>query len=185
MGAVGAVRKMFICTIVAYGGKRMTYPYIHLIENIVYCMEYPFSGVHYAITAGKKHRIVSPTFYSYKNIDMLMAHEISAYDMAQYALAQPIYGMEPERIESAQGVVEARSFLLQEYSGTGLEFGAADAPLPFPLCCMINYADLFGTNEGVNFQRKGEFVPVKYKTSVNEMEGIPDNHFDLLQEHMS
>ncbi len=155
----------------------MNYPYKDKIEKIIVSSEFPH---HYCITRGKKHHIISPNFYDYENMrGGELVQQVTFEEIHQYPLAQPV-SLVPASLLEAANVFEARAFLLKDYRGSGVEFGAADNPLPLPLVCDVKYADLFSPDQGVNKFRTGEFVNINIKSSFDDMNDIENDSLDFL-----
>lgn len=158
--------------------KNMVYPYAQRIDRLISCTEEPYTGQHYAVCNGKKHWILSARFYQYGNIGT--PEPCSARHTSEYPLAASISYC-PNSFHDCADALEARAFLLKDYHGTGLEFGAANLPLPLPLDATVEYSDIFSQDEGANPLRGGvAFVSTAHHTSLDEMEGIPENTYDFI-----
>ena len=89
----------------------------------------------------------------------------------------------PDSLYKAADFFEARAFLTKDLSGYGVEFGAATNATPVPISCKVDYADFFDTDDGCNVgysNEKRDYVPLKYKTSFEDMQGIEDSSLDFV-----
>jgi SAM-dependent methyltransferase len=114
---------------------------------------------------------------SLSDLEYISMEELSAYRIGS-AIVRAV-----GCIEDCKNFMEARQFLTKNFTGYGIEFGAALNPTPVPISCRTDYADYYSADEGCYADysgNKGDFVPVKFATGLQEMAGIPQDHLDYI-----
>lgn len=147
--------------------------------KVISCAEAPYNGKCYYISAGQKRWIISPDTAEKYNINLSDTLQVDKRILAQYPLSSSLY-VYPEALEECDNSTQARAFLCKDLNGQGIEFGAGTNPTPVPLDAFVWFADPYEPGEDANAYMDGEFVPVKYPTSLNEMDGIANDSLDFI-----
>jgi SAM-dependent methyltransferase len=76
-----------------------------------------------------------------------------------------------------------REIAASQLQGSGIEFGAGTYPFCIPLHCEVRFADFLDADDLKQHAYEAQstdFVPLSYVTSLEEMEGIPDDSLDFV-----
>ena len=148
-------------------------------ERVIVCKEPPYNGKWFYVKNGIKRWITSFDAAKDKGIDISDIEIISAEETNKYCTGSHIVKIF-ESIHEITNYHEARAYFLKDLIGYGVEFGAATTPTTVPDNCTVEYADISKTNEGCNSGYNGDFVNVKYFTSLEEMKDINSNSLDFI-----
>lgn len=148
-------------------------------KKVIVCNEYPYNGKWFYVHDGIKNWITSVDAATDYGIDITHIENVSAEESNKYTNGNLII-KKIVSLNDIKNTYEARSFFLKDLKGYGIEFGAATSPSPVPDDCEIEYADYFQEDDGCNRCMNGDFVSVKFFTSLDEMEGIKNNSLNFI-----
>jgi SAM-dependent methyltransferase len=82
----------------------------------------------------------------------------------------------PDAVGGSVESIDMRTAVCAQVSGSGIEFGAASNPLPFPLTCDVAYADIFTQEELIASMYSGQSVHMMmtpdYLSSLDEIDEL-------------
>lgn len=147
--------------------------------RVIICNESPYDGRWFYVKNGTKEWITSieaakDNGINISNIELVSVKEANKYINGKYIIRKI------KSVNEITNYIEARSYFTKDLKGYGIEFGAASMPCHVPDDCKVDYADFFQIDEGCNAKMTGDFVPVKYFTSLDEMKGIESNFLDFI-----
>lgn len=148
-------------------------------ERVIICNESPYNGEWFYVKNGIKRYITTIDAAKENRIDISNIETVSAKETNKYRNGKFII-KNTKSLNEITNYHEARAYFLKDLEGYGIEFGAATTPSIVPDNCKVDYADLFQEDEGCNRYFQGEFVNIKYFTSLEEMKGIGNNSLDFI-----
>lgn len=157
-------------------------------SKLIATNEPPYNGKVFLIENGRKHwlpSIIHVEVYGFKypdDVQWVGGDIVRSYQLAGPA---PIPRTKAEylHVSPLTDTWEIREIMLSQLEGSGIEFGAANNPLPVPLHVSCEYADIVTDTNSIYtnyFGKDSEFVPIRYKTSLDSMEGILDSSLDFI-----
>jgi predicted SAM-dependent methyltransferase len=157
--------------------------------KVIVCNESPYNGKWFYVKDGIKRWITSYDAALEKGIDLSKIERVDLAEISKYSTGK-IINKNITSIEEISNYYEAREYFVKDLVGSGIEFGAATTPTVTPDNCKVEYADYFKVDEGCNKEFQGDFVTIKYFTSLDEMNGIRNNSLDFIMnchviEHVS
>jgi SAM-dependent methyltransferase len=152
---------------------------LEVADRIIVCYEAPYNGQWFHVKNGVKRLITSEKAATDNQIDTSNIEKVSAEEANSYRTGMQIFKT-LNSVDEITNYFEARAYLLKDLNGYGIEFGAATSPCTVPDSCNVEYADFFHKDEGCNNAYDGDFVPVKFFTSLDEMSGISNDSLDFL-----
>jgi SAM-dependent methyltransferase len=147
--------------------------------RVIVCNESPYDGKWFYVKNGIRRWITSIDAAIENGIDLSIIEQVNVDEITKYSNGK-LLNKKINSIEEIKNYFEARAYFVKDLEGFGIEFGAATSPTVTPDNCKIEYADFAQVDEGCNRYFQGDFVPVKYFTSLDEMEGIEDDSLDFI-----
>jgi SAM-dependent methyltransferase len=156
-------------------GHLISCPHPAFADKVFYCL------------AGKRHPVRPYRHYfqcyglSRDNVAM-----VDEAEMRRYELAGPLPLLWQE--EAWLNPIRRWPFDLREIStsrlyGSGIEFGAASAPMSVPLRCDVQFADLFSGQDLAtrSYEAQGlDFVRLSYVMGMEDMAAVADHSLDFV-----
>jgi SAM-dependent methyltransferase len=147
--------------------------------RVLVCEKAPYNGKWFYVKNYVKRWITTIKAAYDNGIDITKLENTSIEEIKKYKNGMFII-KNIRNLDDIENIYEARAYFLKDLKGYGIEFGAATVPTFLPDNCKVEYADFFQKGEGCNERFEGEFVNVKYNTSLDEMKDINNNSLDFI-----